>query len=790
MCVCYQVTVMFLFCVFVSVGNMQFAHRASFRNINFFRMTRYSDPVPISLPLSNGDVLYKHIRGEVYENALGQLIDCGVADFEPEDCSSSSDSFSLNAQSVYLGISMSVLVDWNQHIFPDECNPSLAPVFEDEGSDFCWLKSYGRAPSLPTNCPSGRYFYGGLCYRDCRSGYKAATQIDLFCYQNCPSGYKDTGLFCNNPRPTLRGDQFSNACTGVYSKYYGGLCYHKNVDTRRLLVGQTVYWDRCPSGTWEGAGSCWQCKKRVFGKCIFATIKVPLHKRRHTKCRDGYSGPAVGLCAAKSTKMTCPTGYYNTGLLCQVKVGTPSSIQCDVNGCDSSAKGWKGDGINPIKPSYNRGVGTLPLCDSDSEKQAGLCYKLCDVGYTGYGGLCVLGCPPGYVKCGLGCAINSVTCGLVVGSQVVAVGSLGAAVVDFIAPGTSAAVSASGKAALESAEATVKASVKSFASLCGRILSKTQKFIMKSAMQTARLQRQGATLNLLGKTAAASKTVVKLQKLKTYLQSVSVLHKTVDTTAGVISDEGVSIEDSLAYTGIATTAIGIGGRLVPGVSLALAAVDVALAFASPICWSTLFYQWKQPIGNTDPVASQALEEFCDDWTVFSEDFYLPDADGTETPFNSYPNLGNSKFQLQSVRKEDSGTAMCVTFNAVNQPLKLSHCTSQFSSFKYSYGNLPSRGVVLPKALVVMDGSDHCVARQNNADTPTRSVCGADSLQFEFIPLYDSDESMLLRLLPSSDELCLSDNGYDEALHGASRTMSIAPCDSGSINQWFKTVVVS
>jgi len=56
-------------------------------------------------------------------------------------------------------------------------------------------KSYGRgAGTIPDQCGSGKTNIAGLCYTNCRSGYR---RDGLMCTQSgCPGGYADHGLTC------------------------------------------------------------------------------------------------------------------------------------------------------------------------------------------------------------------------------------------------------------------------------------------------------------------------------------------------------------------------------------------------------------------------------------------------------------------------------------------------------------------------------------------------------------------------------------------------------------------
>lgn len=55
------------------------------------------------------------------------------------------------------------------------------------------------------------------------------------------------------------------------------------------------------------------------------------------------------------------------------------------------------------KNTQNRGVGKIPICADNHEKDAGLCYNLCKPGFKGVGPVCWKACPEGYKDDGATC---------------------------------------------------------------------------------------------------------------------------------------------------------------------------------------------------------------------------------------------------------------------------------------------------------------------------------------------------------------------------------------------------
>lgn len=59
-------------------------------------------------------------------------------------------------------------------------------------TQWCYKKN-SDAGTIPTNCSSGWFRYGSLCYQNCKLGYTFVLGV---CWQNCPSDYTDMGLYC------------------------------------------------------------------------------------------------------------------------------------------------------------------------------------------------------------------------------------------------------------------------------------------------------------------------------------------------------------------------------------------------------------------------------------------------------------------------------------------------------------------------------------------------------------------------------------------------------------------
>lgn len=203
-----------------------------------------------------------------------------------------------------------------------------------------------------------------------------------------------------------------------------GLCY-KACNAGMHGVGP-VCWSSCPAGYRDMGAVChidkalttngsWECHHRKWGVCWY-WVKA------------------------------CPSGYTNAGVFCALN--TPSV-----------PAGFSGTGLDPMKNTYGRGVGTVPTDCGAKQKDAGLCYDGCRANYSGIGPVCWKACPmaaagkyeggdlaQNYVACGAGCASSSLFCAQVTSDQVISTLSLAANVATL---GSSGAASGAAKSAEE-----------------------------------------------------------------------------------------------------------------------------------------------------------------------------------------------------------------------------------------------------------------------------------------------------------------------------------------------------
>ncbi len=150
---------------------------------------------------------------------------------------------------------------------------------------------------------------------------------------------------------------------------------------------------KCQGG-YDGVGPvCWQkCPGGYTDMGALCRINKPLTKKGTWKC----TWKVGKTCMMR--KLTCPGGYAKAGLFCALK--TPPV-----------PAGYKGlSGLDLVKKTYGRGVGSPMDCKAGQQEDAGLCYKHCDSGYTGVGPVCWMNCPKGKTNCGAGCADSKVSC--------------------------------------------------------------------------------------------------------------------------------------------------------------------------------------------------------------------------------------------------------------------------------------------------------------------------------------------------------------------------------------------
>jgi len=178
--------------------------------------------------------------------------------------------------------------------------------------------SYGRTVGKPMGCGPDEEKDGGLCYPECKAGYKGVGPV---CWERCPEGYEDDGLTCRRPGKIIKAD--SSACPWADKC---GLTLKKGCS-------------KCPDGYKNDGCTCRRNPDIVKKKSYGRGVGKPLHTCGADAEKDG------ALCYPK-----CKAGYDGVGPVCWA----------------SCKPGFKNDGATCRKPgdidakkSYGRGAGWL-----------------------------------------------------------------------------------------------------------------------------------------------------------------------------------------------------------------------------------------------------------------------------------------------------------------------------------------------------------------------------------------------------------------------------------------------
>lgn len=130
----------------------------------------------------------------------------------------------------------------------------------------------------------------------------------------------------------------------------------------------------------------------------------------------------------------CPSGYTNTGLLCTYSGSLlrecnwsgpwyDRQCNCPANYVDA---GLLCAANTRQRPSYGRGVGSMPTCPDGKDYDAGLCYNDCpNSNSVAVGPICWNNCPSDFpVPCGAMCATSVAECGLATADILVSTASV------------------------------------------------------------------------------------------------------------------------------------------------------------------------------------------------------------------------------------------------------------------------------------------------------------------------------------------------------------------------------
>lgn len=261
------------------------------------------------------------------------------------------------------------------------------------------------------SCPKGETNEIGLCYKPCKQGY---TGNSFLCWEDCPKNFTDQGAFCKKTESYGRGaghlsQETCDNSTDHGSKTNGceqyGMWYPK-CDKGYHNFGCCVCSPDCPNG-WTDIGiSC--AKPSPYGRGAGHETQSYCESSGdhgakgngcekygllwYPKCDNSFH--SVGCCICSPN---CPNGFTDQGEFCLKPssygrgAGHETQQSCvksgdhdaNTNGCEqyglwypkcdqgynnfgcctcsqACPEKWTDIGISCAKPTYSRGVGTIP----------------------------------------------------------------------------------------------------------------------------------------------------------------------------------------------------------------------------------------------------------------------------------------------------------------------------------------------------------------------------------------------------------------------------------------------
>ena len=183
--------------------------------------------------------------------------------------------------------------------------------------------SYGRGVGTPPkSCKENEDYDAGLCYAECKSGYKGVGPV---CWGKCEAGYHDDGATCRRDAHIFGKDSYGRGVGKPLPCRDGrerdaGLCYKKCRDGYKG-VGP-VCWRSCPQGYHSDGATCRKdvhiVKKASYGRGAGTPPKsCGLGKNYdaglcYKTCKHDFHG--VGpVCWGK-----CPKGFEDHGATCYI----------------------------------------------------------------------------------------------------------------------------------------------------------------------------------------------------------------------------------------------------------------------------------------------------------------------------------------------------------------------------------------------------------------------------------------------------------------------------------------
>ena len=206
----------------------------------------------------------------------------------------------------------------------------IASQMDAKKARMCWRDTYGRGVgTVPRICPAGQSEdTAGLCYNNCRRGYKAAVTM---CVPECPAGFRDDGLYCFKPAPITRdsypwkfGDGLSmNDALARCRKAHGRDCVVANANTmvystcppgyQQAPVVTNLCTPVCPPNTTDIGISC---QKNTYDRGVGGLMSCAANQQQdaglcYSRCNAGFSGVGPVCWAA------CPASLpVNCGASC------------------------------------------------------------------------------------------------------------------------------------------------------------------------------------------------------------------------------------------------------------------------------------------------------------------------------------------------------------------------------------------------------------------------------------------------------------------------------------------
>jgi len=195
------------------------------------------------------------------------------------------------------------------------------------------------------NCPSGQEKDAGLCYNNCSDGYSG---VAFVCYADCPANFNDIGLYCEKPKGSDYG-RGSGHLTEAACKTSGDAGASTNGCEQYGL-----WYPKCDDN-WHNFGCCFCTRNCPTGWYDTGTgcAKPPAYGR-------GAGHETQAACLASGDHGASTNGCEQYGLWYPKCNNNAHNVGCCICSQNCPSDNWADTGIGCTKPTYNRGVGTVP----------------------------------------------------------------------------------------------------------------------------------------------------------------------------------------------------------------------------------------------------------------------------------------------------------------------------------------------------------------------------------------------------------------------------------------------